>query len=50
MRHLFKGYRYASGCVALALTMGMSTAAHAEEHGKLRVPATLPIPLRGSMT
>ena len=23
----------------------MSTAAHAEEHGRLRVPATLPIPL-----
>lgn len=45
MKRLFKGYRYASGCVALALSMGLSTAAQAEEHGKLRVPATLPIPL-----
>ena len=45
MTRLFKGYRYASGCVALALTMGISTAAHSEEHGKLRVPATLAMPL-----
>src|SRR5215207_7339187 len=45
MKRLFKGYRYASGCVALAISMGMSPAAHAEEHGKLRVPASLPIPL-----
>jgi antitoxin component YwqK of YwqJK toxin-antitoxin module len=45
MKRLFKGYRYASGCVALAISMGISPATHAEEHGKLRVPATLPIPL-----
>ncbi len=45
MKRLFKGYRYASGCVALAISMGMSTAAHSEEPKRLRVPATLPIPL-----
>jgi antitoxin component YwqK of YwqJK toxin-antitoxin module len=45
MKHLFKGYRHASGCVALAISMGMSTAARAEEHGKRHIPATLPIPL-----
>src|SRR3954469_16353233 len=45
MKRLAKGYRYASGCVALAISMSMSTAAHAEEHGKLRVPGTLPAPL-----
>ena len=45
MKRLFTGYRFASGCVALAISMGLNTAARAEEHGKLRVPATLPIPL-----
>ena len=45
MKRLFKGYRRASACVALAISMGMGHAAHSEEHGRLRVPATLPIPL-----
>src|SRR5262245_1022971 len=45
MKRLFRGYRYASGCVALAVSMGMSSAGHAEDQAKLRVPATLPIPL-----
>jgi antitoxin component YwqK of YwqJK toxin-antitoxin module len=45
MKRLFTGHRFASGCVALAISMGLSTAARAEEHGTLRVPATLPIPL-----
>jgi antitoxin component YwqK of YwqJK toxin-antitoxin module len=45
MKRFFTGYRFASGCVALAISMGMNTAAHAEEHGKLQVPAMLPIPL-----
>jgi len=42
MRRLSTGYRFASGCVALAISMGLNSAAPAEEHGKLRVPATLP--------
>jgi antitoxin component YwqK of YwqJK toxin-antitoxin module len=45
MKRLPKGYRFASGCVALAMSMGLNTAVRAEEHGKLRVPATLPVPL-----
>jgi antitoxin component YwqK of YwqJK toxin-antitoxin module len=45
MKRFFTGYRLASGCVALAISMGLNAAAQAEEHGKLRVPATLPIPL-----
>src|SRR6478735_10050670 len=45
MRRLSTGYRFASGCVALAISMGLNSAAPAEEHGKLRVPATLPLPL-----
>ena len=40
MKRLFKNYRFASGCVAMALSMGLSPAARAEEHGKLRVPAS----------
>jgi antitoxin component YwqK of YwqJK toxin-antitoxin module len=45
MKRLFKNYRFASGCVAMALAMGLNPAARAVEHGKLRVPASLPIPL-----
>jgi antitoxin component YwqK of YwqJK toxin-antitoxin module len=45
MKRLFKNYRFASGCVAMALAMGLSPAARAEEHGKLRVPANLPVPM-----
>ena len=45
MRRLSTGYRFASGCVALAISMGLNSAASAEEHRVLRVPATLPIPL-----
>lgn len=44
MKRLFKNYRFASGCVAMALAMGLSPAARAE-HGKLRAPASLPVPL-----
>jgi antitoxin component YwqK of YwqJK toxin-antitoxin module len=45
MKRFFFSYPLASGCVALALAMAAAPAAHAEGHGKLRVPATLPIPL-----
>jgi antitoxin component YwqK of YwqJK toxin-antitoxin module len=45
MKRLFSSYGRASGCVALALAMSMNTAARAEDHGKLRTPASLPIPL-----
>jgi antitoxin component YwqK of YwqJK toxin-antitoxin module len=51
MRRLFKGYRYASGCVALAISMGMSPAARADEQSNLlRVPASLPNPLLANLT
>jgi len=45
MKRLFTSYRCASGCVALALALGLSPAAKAEHQGKLRVPNSLPIPL-----
>src|SRR5215207_5494118 len=45
MRRLSTGYRFASGCVALAISMGLNSAVSAEERGILRIPATLPVPL-----
>src|SRR5947207_2649855 len=45
MKRLFSGYTRASGCVALALALGINPAARAAEHGKLRAPASLPSPL-----
>ena len=45
MKRLAKSYRRASGCVALALTMGLGHLAHAEDQLQLRAPASLPVPL-----
>jgi antitoxin component YwqK of YwqJK toxin-antitoxin module len=45
MKRLFCSYRFASGCVALAVAMGMNSAARAEGRSIFRIPATLPIPL-----
>jgi antitoxin component YwqK of YwqJK toxin-antitoxin module len=45
MKRLFSRNRFASGCVAMALAMGMNCAGLAEEQRILRVPATLPLPL-----
>ncbi len=45
MKRLLSGYQLASGCVAIAIAMGLNSAARAEEHSKLRVPANLPSPM-----
>ncbi len=45
MKRLFSSYQLAGGCVAIALAMGLGSAARAEGQATLRVPATLPIPL-----
>jgi len=45
MKRSLTGYRFASGCVAIAISMGMNTAARAEEQRNVHIPASLPIPL-----
>jgi antitoxin component YwqK of YwqJK toxin-antitoxin module len=45
MKRLFSSYTGAFGGVAIAVAMGLNSAAQAEGQGKLRVPNTLPIPL-----
>ncbi|HVT29619.1 MAG TPA: hypothetical protein VHE81_16500, partial [Lacipirellulaceae bacterium] len=45
MKRLITGYGRVSGCVALALAMGLNGPARAKDHGKLHVPASLPGPL-----
>src|SRR4051812_30429343 len=45
MRRLFTGYRFASGCVALAISTGLNPAVRAEEHGLLRAPTISAAPL-----
>ena len=45
MKRLFKGYRYASGCVAIAISMGLSAAARAESMANCECRPALPIPL-----
>ena len=45
MKRLFSRDRFASGCVAIALAMGLNGAGLAAERGILRIPAMLPVPL-----